>query len=50
MHQVGTPRQCDAMLLELLSSVTTVELQLTELVELNTTQLQPILTALIAGL
>jgi hypothetical protein len=38
------------MLLELLLSVTTVELQLTVLVELTTTQLQQILTALIAGL
>jgi hypothetical protein len=38
------------MLLELLLSVTTVVLQLTELVELTTTELQPVLTALIAGL
>jgi len=40
------------MLLELLLSVTTVVrvLQLTELVELTTTQLQPVLTAPIAGL
>jgi hypothetical protein len=38
------------MLLELLLSVATVVLQLTELVEMTTTQLQPILTALIAGL
>jgi len=37
------------MFLELLLCLPIVVLQLTELVELTTTQLQPILTALIAG-